>query len=292
MKRTSFIAASAASVAVLAGCGQEPVLTDEDYITALVAASPYTQDGSLSGQGGSGQDDVGLPEAWWRELTGAGQPTLLFENDPAAGVCTLTVRRPLIAELNIDVVWDGQLAPGTKDIDVMRTRRVVVVRTGDTSDPYGGWVVGAVTPAVFTLASGLEQEVFVQSMALYTEDSLAWECDSPDEFYPVPDGLPGVELGGLCRLEVTVLHSNPVETPPFFVYAHGPLPTWQRHLMYDDGTMGDLAAGDGIYTYEWYAEDTIDPRVIAADVIDADTFADQTEQDYDSGAWSIPYVGI
>lgn len=292
MMKKAILAASAALAVALAGCGQDPEPTDEDYIIALVGASPYTQDGSLNGQGGSGQDDVGLPEAWWRELTGVGQPTVLFENDPVTGVCTLTVQRPLIAELNIDVVWDGQLAPGTKDIEAVRTRRVVVVKTGDTSAPYGGWAVSAVTPAEFTLSSGIEQEVFVQSMALYAEDSLVWECDSPDEFFQIPGGLPSVEFGSLCRLEVTVLHSNPVETPPYFVYVHGPLPTWQRHLMYDNGTMGDLVADDGVYTYEWYAEDTIEPRVIAADVIDADTFADQTEQDYDSGAWSMPYIGI
>ncbi|NLP04658.1 hypothetical protein GX411_01730 [Candidatus Fermentibacteria bacterium] len=292
MKRSIALTASAALAVALAGCGQDPEPTDEDYITDLVAASPYTQDGSLDGQGGGGQDDVGLPEAWWRELTGLGQPTVVFENDPATGVCTLTVNRPLIAELNIDVVWDGQLTPGTKDIDVLRTRRVVVVKTGDSSDPYGGWAVSAVTPAEFVLNSDIEQEVFIQSMAFYMSDSLIWECGSPEDFYAVPGDLPVVQFGSLCRLEATVLHTNPVETPPYFVYVHGPLPAWQRHLMYDNGTMGDLVADDGIYTYEWYAEDTIDPRVIAADVIDADTFADQTEQDYDSGAWSIPYVGI
>ena len=74
---------------------------------------------------------------------------------------------------------------------------------------------------------------------------------------------------------------------------HGPCPLWPRHILYDDGNYGDQTAGDGVYSYEWYAEDTIDGHWgISADVIDADTFADQTEDDYDSHAWGMPILEI
>lgn len=291
MKKVCLVAVAAAIL--IAGCGQDPELTDEQQIALLLASSPYAQDGALNGSEGTPPGrDVDIPECWWRELTGAGQVTLTWENDPASGICTVTVQRPLLAVLNIDVVHDGELVTGTKTIEAMRTRRVVVEHVGDSSQPYDGWVVTAVTPAEFSLDSGLEQEVFVQSMTLYVEDSLAWQCDTPYGFFDVTEGLPGIPMGSMVRLEATVLHSNPQLVPPQFVYAHGPLPDWSRHLMYDDGTMGDEVAGDGVFSYEWYAEDTIDPRVLAVDVIDADTMADQTEEDYDSGAWSIPFVAL
>ena len=60
--------------------------------------------------------------------------------------------------------------------------------------------------------------------------------------------------------------------------------------MYDNGEFGDQTADDGVYTYEWYAEDTQYHHRwgIAADVIDADTMEDSVEEDYDSGAWGMP----
>lgn len=276
----------------MAGCGQDPEPTDEDYILQLLADSPLAQSGSLDGNGGSGTaKDVGLPEGWYRQLTGLGQLDIVYQNDPASGICTVTVQRPLLADMYIDVVWDGQWTPGTKSINAIRTRRAALERTGDASSPYGGWTIAAITPAEFSNSTGAAvQEVFIASMDLYRGDTLVWQCDSPDTFFDVLNGLPTIEMGAMYRMEVEVIHANPVETPPYFVYGHGPMPDWQRHLLYDDGTMGDLVAGDGVYSYEWYAEDTIDPRVIAADVIDADVMADQTEQDYDSGAWSMPFV--
>lgn len=276
----------------LAGCGQDPEPSDEDYILQLIANSPLTQWGSLDGTGGSGTaNDVGLPEGWYRQLTGIGQLELIYETDPAAGPCTVIVQRPLLADMYIDVVWDGEWTPGIKTITAMRTRTVVVEKTGVSTDPYGGWTLVSISPAVFTSSTpGVPQEVFIQTMAVYRGDSLVWSCQDGGTLFDVGSALPTIEMGAMCRMEVEVTHDNPVETPPYFVYGHGPMPDWQRHLLYDDGTMGDLVAGDGIYSYEWYAEDTIDPRVMAADVIDADVMADQTEQDYDSGAWSIPFV--
>ncbi|MBD3276779.1 MAG: hypothetical protein GF388_00615 [Candidatus Aegiribacteria sp.] len=273
-----------------AGCVQEPSeeLSDQENIQNLLSGNQYVRMDPLDQQGESGSEkDGSIPEYWWREVTTEGTLEVVFENDPAVGVCTLTVTRELIADFNIDTTHDGQLNPGIKPIEDIRTRRLIVEKTDDDSAPHGGWTLTHITPAEFKLNSGLEQEVWIQSMELYQGDELMWSCTSTDSFYSVEDELPVLEPGELVRLEVQVLHTNPQYQPPFYVFAHGPCPTWPRHWMNDDGLWGDRVAGDNVYSYEWYVEATSEHWFVAADIIDADTMLDQTENDYDSGAWGI-----
>ena len=280
---------TAAILALLAtACVQDPsVPDDEANILQLVASSSYARMQPLDGEGEGGGRSVEMPEFWYRTVISEGALNLVFENDPSTGVCTLTVIRAMHGQFNIDVVHDGQNDPGTKSIEDVRTRRLIVERLEETTEPHGGWVLTQITPAEFALDSGLPQEVFVQSMALYAGDDLLWECDSQDSFYSIEDGLPLLVPGTMVRLESEVLHTNPMFEPELFVFAHGPCPTWPRHLMNDDGLFGDRSAGDGIYSYEWYVEASSDHWFIAVDVIDADTMNDQVEEDYDSGAWGI-----
>jgi hypothetical protein len=284
------VVAAAIMALTATGCVQDPeiVLSDTDHIEDLLGGSSLVAMTPLEGRGerGGGRE-AEFPEHWWRSLTSEEPMEFLLENDPAAGICTVTVTRTLEAVFNIDVTHDGVLNPGVKPVSDIRCRRVILRRTGEETDPYGGWEVTHITPAVFSLNSGLQQQVFVQSMALYSGDELLWECGSPDTFYSVEDGLPVLEPGTLVRIEAEVLHTDPVYEPPYYVYVHGPCPVWPRHWMNDEGLWGDLAAGDGVFSYEWYVEGTSDHWFVAVDVLDADTMLDQEEDDYDSGAWGI-----
>jgi hypothetical protein len=276
---------------VIGGCVQDPEVTDEDYIYDLISSSSVASMGALDSKGESGGGkDVGLPEAWWRELIEDGSPTVFFENDPASGVCTVTVTRNLDAIFNIDVLHDGIIEPGTKTIADFRTRRVIVECTGETSGPHGGWELVALTPATYGLRDESCQDVFISSMRLYRDDELIWECSDPDRFYLVDTEIPVVNEGDFLRFEAEAIHLNPLYLPEFFIFVHGPCPTWPRHLLYDNGLYGDKLADDGVFTYEWYAEDTqiLHRWGIAADVIDTDTMEDSEEEDYDSGAWGMP----
>jgi hypothetical protein len=279
-------------VLVLAGgCIQDPSgeLSDSENIRNLLSSNDYVRMSPLDGQGESGGSgkDSGFPEHWWRELNTEGSYELIMENDTEIGICTVTVIRNLNADFNIDLTHDGIMNPGIKPISDIRTRRLIVEKTGDDLAPYGGWVLTHITPAEFSLNSEITQEVFIQSMKIYEGDDLTWECDSQDTFYSVEDGLPVLEPGTLVRLEVEVLHTNPQYTPAYYVYAHGPCPIWPRHWMNDDGLWGDRTADDGVYSYEWYVEESSEHWFIAADIIDADTMLDEEEDDYDSGAWGI-----
>lgn len=278
---------------LVGGCVNDPAteLSDSDHIQNLLAGSSVIQMTPLDNQGGDegkglGGKCYGLPECWWREIITEGSFEVIQENDPTMGICTVTVIRELHAEFNIDVVHDGVRDPGVKPIIDIRTRRAIVEHREEVNT-NGGWVLTHITPAEYALNSGLTQEVFIQSMQVYSGDDLIWECDSPDTFFDVEEGLPVLEPGELVRLEVEILHTNPQYSPEFYVFVHGPCPTWPRHFMNDEGLFGDRTAGDDIYSYEWYVEPTSRWWCIAADVIDADTMLDQIEDDYDSGAWGI-----
>lgn len=299
MKRKALIAVSSVVLILTAGCVQDPQVTDEEHIYQLLASSELVKMGALEGQGGEmdGKDSTGvdLPEIWWRKISAEGAFKVVINGNPEAGICTVSVNHNLIANFYIDVVHDLEINTGMKTIEDLRERRIIVERTGNpSSTPHGGWTVRSVTPAEFSLSNSSEQEVFIESMKLYRGEELLLDCTSPDQFIDIED-LPELSEGELVKLEVTVLHTNPQYEPPYFVYVHGPCPSWPRHLMYDDGNFGDVTAGDGIYTYEWYVEDSFiyfHKWRIAADIIDADTMADQIEEDYDSGAWCIPVIEV
>jgi hypothetical protein len=299
MKKRMLIAVSSGVLILIASCVQDPQLTDEDHIYQLLVSSDLAKMGALEGQGEDmdGKDSTGvdLPEIWWRELTTEGSFQIFISGDIEAGICTVTVNHNLYANFYIDVVHDQVINPGVKTIEDFRERRVIVERTGDpSSTPHGGWTIQSITPAEFSLLDSGEQEVFIVSMKLSRGEEVLLDCTSPDQFIDIED-LPELSEGELVKLEVTVLHTNPQYEPPYFVFVHGPCPTWPRHLMYDDGNFGDETAGDGIYTYEWYKEDSFiyfHKWRIAADIIDADTMADQIEEDYDSGAWCIPVIEL
>ncbi|MBD3370023.1 hypothetical protein GF402_06645 [Candidatus Fermentibacteria bacterium] len=275
-------------LAAFLGCSETPQLDDEDYISLLLAESDLVEMSPLTSRGEQSGKDVEAPEIWWREVTSTGEFTVLLENDPSMGVCTVAVTHPLQGHLNIDVVHDGQIDPSQKPMSELRSRRVIVQKTGDTSNRYGGWELTHITPAEYALDSGDVQEVFVKSFTVYREGEQIWQTTSSEEFFSVGDGLPDVDESDLVRVEVEVTHTNPVYEPAQFVFVHGPCPVWQRHPLNDDGLYGDVTPGDGVYSYEWYAENTEDLPFVAADVIDTETMNDEEQDDYDAGAWAMP----
>lgn len=292
MKLRTAAAILAAAAMVTAGCSTDPEVSDEDHIRDLVSKSGYVGMDPLTAQGEGSTKATAAPEGWYREKTGEGDWEVTFWNDPATGVCTLTVQRTLQGELNIDVVHDGQWNPGTKPIADVRTRHLVVERTGESSAPRGGWTLQAISAGEHALSAGAsaDQEVQVAAMSVYVDGAKVWETADTETFFDVDTELPDVDEGDLVRVEAELTHLNPQLEPPYFVYVHGPCPTWQRHPLNDDGLYGDRTAGDGVYSYEWYAENVERRHFLAVDVLDADTMEDQTEDDYDSAAWGIHFA--
>ena len=59
--------------------------------------------------------------------------------------------------------------------------------------------------------------------------------------------------------------------------------------MFDDGTNGDLVAGDGIYTRLYTIGSCPGRHFAAVDVIDAGTFG-RLDSPVISTAWGMPYI--
>ena len=62
-----------------------------------------------------------------------------------------------------------------------------------------------------------------------------------------------------------------------------------RDLMFDDGSTGDLVAGDGIFSRLYTVGPCKGRHFAAVDVIDAATFM-ELEAPYNATAWGMPYI--
>jgi hypothetical protein len=60
-------------------------------------------------------------------------------------------------------------------------------------------------------------------------------------------------------------------------------------LMYDDGTHGDATPGDGTFTATWTVRDR-GRHHIAVDVLNSRCLQNETDDDYNSTTWGIPFV--
>jgi hypothetical protein len=100
-------------------------------------------------------------------------------------------------------------------------------------------------------------------------------------------------------VEAKVTNTDTGFDPPTFVFLHVPTsdalcpgPRERRRLrMFDNGMNGDAVAGDGTFTAIWNVRD-VGLHYAAVDVINARTLQNETEDDYNSTTWGIPYASI
>ena len=237
---------------------------------------------SLSATSGSAE----LPRFWWRgDLERLGREIdIHIEN----GIADVKVSHDIAGTFFIaDEVGDVLVLWG-KPFEDLVTRYARF-----TKEPRG-WKLSAISPVEFALAKGEEQTVFIEAFKAYSGDELIWEATEPASLYTVTSGLPIFTSGDEIRVEATVSNTSESEWEPSqFVFLHRPGPhitgRRTRDIMFDDGTNGDLVAGDGIYTRMYTIGPCRGRHFAAVDVIDAATFM-KLEAPYNSGAWGMPYI--
>lgn len=260
--------------------------TNEDEDGAATAQA-QAYDGQVPLQSLSEEPDLAeLPRFWWRgDLERLGREIdIHIEN----GIADVKVTHDIAGTIFIaDDVGDVMVLWG-KPFEDLVTRYAQF-----TKKPWG-WMLTAISPVEFALANGEEQTVFIEAFKAYSGDELIWEATEPASLYTVTSGLPIFTSGDEIRVEATV--SNTYESgwePSQFVFLHRPGPhitgRRTRDIMFDDGTNGDLVAGDRIYTRMYTIGPCRGRHFAAVDVIDAATFM-KLEAPYNSGAWGMPYI--
>ena len=260
--------------------------TNEDEDGAATAQAQL-YDGQVPLQSLSEEPDLAeLPRFWWRgDLERLGREIdIHIEN----GIADVKVSHDIAGTFFIaDEVGDVMVLWGKPFEDL-------VTRYAQFTKKPLGWMLTAISPVEFALANGEEQTVFIEAFKAYSGDELIWEATEPASLYTVTSGLPIFTSGDEIRVEATV--SNTSESgwePSHFVFLHRPGPhitgRRTRDIMFDDGTNGDLVAGDRIYTRIYTIGPCRGRHFAAVDIIDAATFM-KLEAPYNSGAWGMPYI--
>jgi hypothetical protein len=258
--------------------------TDED---AATAAQAQVYDGQVSVQSLSAEAGTAeLPRFWWRgDLERLGRSIDIHIED---GIADVKVVHDIAGTFFIADEIDDILVLWGKPFEDLVTRYAQFIKK-----PWG-WTLSAISPVEFALANGDQQSVFIDAVRAYSGDELIWEATDPSTLYTVKEGLPIFTHGDEIRVETTVSStSESAWEPSRFVFLHRPGPhitgRRTRDIMFDDGTNGDLVAGDGTYTRLYTIGPCQGRHFAAVDVIDAATFM-ELDAPYNSGAWGMPYI--
>lgn len=222
--------------------------------------------------------------------------------DSGRAVVRITVR--FDGWLFVDRTDDGLRNPGKKPLRDQATRvalfRKVWFHPHPTSnDSVFGWQLVAASPVRFTMTDPARQTVEIQSVTVTTPGGRTTVTD-PAELLALrggASGVPSTRIGETVKVEASVTNTDRSYRPSEFVYLHVPINTRPvpgpfdrtRIRMRDDGTGGDSAARDGVYTAEWRVQD-VGRHHLAVDVLAAPTLQTENGDDYNSTTWGIPYA--
>jgi hypothetical protein len=279
-------------MAVLQALEQEPFFTesltdtDEDQESAE-AAGAQVYSGALPLESLAAESStVVLPLFWWRgQLVRLNREIDIHIEDGTAEVHVVCYVAGTFftadAADNVLVLWG-------KPFEDRISRNAVFEK-----NPWG-WVLTAISPVEIATASTDQRTVSIEAVRAYVGSEPVWEATDPAALYSTIQGIPTFSPGDEIRIETEVLNSSTAGwTPGEFVFLHRPghhiTGRKTRDLMYDDGTHGDISAGDGIYTRTYTVGPCLGRHFAAVDVIDAGTFAEQASPVITT-AWGMPYT--
>ena len=273
-------------------------LETDDFFTDTVTETDEDEDGAAAAQAQlyEGQMPLAafttepgtaeLPRFWWRgDLERLGKTVDIHIENNVADVKVVH-----------DIAGTFFIADNVDDILVLwgKPFQDYVTRYARFTKKPWGWTLTAISPVEFALADSTRQTVFVEGIRAYTGDELVWEATDAAGLHTVREGLPILTHDTDVRVEADIIStSDNGWEPSHFVFLHRPGPHQSgrrtRDLMFDDGTNGDLVAGDGTYTRIYTVGPCRGRHFAAVDVIDAATFM-ELYAPYNSGAWGMPYI--
>ncbi len=249
-----------------------------------------------------------LPVRWGRWRIPPHHPpvrTISFLTPPDSGQALVKVNVKFDGFFLVDTTDDGIRNPGKKPLRDQMTRYALFKKVwfhadSTSDDSLFGWRLIAVSPVEFAMIDPSKQTVTIHSVTLTGAQAHITITDPATllSLRKNADGLlPLFREGETVKVEAAVTNTDHGYAPPTYVYLHAPISehesgdahNWIRILMYDDGTHGDVTAGDGTYTAEWTVRN-FSRHHIAVDVLDSRCLQNETHDDYNSTAWAIPYA--
>ena len=303
---------------------------DRSQIEALVASAPeldftFTDDegealgeattandtgnASLVAPADSGTSDATRPVFWGRWRRPPDHPpvrTVEFLEPPAEGKALVKVNVKFDGLFLVDRTDDGVRNPGKKPLRDELTRYALFRKiwfhpAESESESVFCWRLVAISPTEFRMTDPAKQTVTIESVTLDGEQTDLTVTD-PAELLKLrreERRLPIFRYGEQVKVEAKVTNTDTGFDPPTFVFLHVPTsnvlcpgPQDRRRIrMFDNGMNGDAVAGDGTFTVIWTVHD-LGLHHAAVDVINSRTLQNETDDDYNSTTWGIPYASI
>ncbi|MDD5491546.1 MAG: hypothetical protein PHV60_02560 [bacterium] len=250
-------------------------------------ATAYTEQTSASGNyyiSGYyvGASSATLPQGWFRKKKGSPHRNITIEQ--VGNFATATISTNWTGSLYVDRTNDGKRNPGSKPISDRGVKKAYF------ENIYGVWTLKKVSCVDHTLADPAKQTVDIEKVEARASGQ-TYTITDPENLMDLSTGLPTFAPGTQVTVVATVNNTLTNWSPPMFVYLHHGM-RWARHrqLMFDDGTNGDEVANDNKYTGVYTVgsgDQTYRSAVI--DVLDSGCLQNETNDDYNSTAWRIPY---
>ena len=232
--------------------------------------------------------------------------TVEFLEPPAEGKALAKIHVKFDGLFLVDRSDDGIRNPGRKPLRDELTRYALFRKIwfhpeASESESVFCWRLVAISPTEFRMTDPAKQTVAIESVTFDGERS-DFTITDPATLLRLRregDRFPIFVAGEDVKVEAKVTNTDTGFDPPTFVFLHVPIsnaicpgPRERRRIrMFDNGMNGDAVAGDGTFTVIWNVRD-VGLHHAAVDVINSRTLQNETEDDYNSTTWGIPYASI
>lgn len=284
--------------------GEDAAFFSEDVGGAVAAAlAPSEEDEDVCRLDES-EETAALRWRRHRHRTGAARVNVTVED----GLAFVSRSAELAGRLLIDL--DGECPIGAKPMHEVAHRNAVYAkvrpdrpeeaekasldararRPEDRPDFRRGWRLVAVSPVeirLFPDEAG-PRTVAITRVTAYVDGEVRFDVDDPAKVLRLGDGFATFSPGERAHVEASVRNQDAeggARETRVFLHHDG-----KREEMFDDGSNGDMIAGDGVFTREYEIGERPGVHHAAVDAIDAETFADETTPNYDSNTWGVPYL--
>ncbi|MFH1287471.1 MAG: choice-of-anchor X domain-containing protein [bacterium] len=237
--------------------------------------------------------DTTLPYAifhqrWRRQRTGLAGINRNFEfgKNGDTSYCNVSITRNITGLLWVDTTRDAIRNPGNKSFADTISHKWYLEKY-----PGRGWHVVKMSPREIKLTDTSKQKVYIDKVEIEKSGQIVSSVTSPTQTFLKNDAY-HFDCGDSVKIMVSVRNIGSSYNPGCFVFLHhlNVYGKVSRIPLFDDGTYGDLVANDNIFTntFTFYTHDSLHQYVII-DVLDSKCLQNQTEDDYNSNAWGLPY---